>query len=392
MRITLITAFPDLLRAYLSASILGRGIAAGKIRVEVLDLRDFAEGIHRQVDDFSFGGGGMVLMAEPLARALECAQGGAAAYVLYPSPQGVALHQELIEDLAGQRHLVIVCGHYEGVDERFINEHVNLEISLGDFVLTGGELPALALVDAVARLIPGVVGKEEAVREDSFYSGMLDNAHYTRPAVWRGKAVPAVLTGGNAREIAVHRRREAALRTLRRRPDVLGRAGIGSYLSHSAYVALSCSDVAEIEGSDLCGMASACEAFGVRKLLLIAPSVERRGRIKSLVAELPGAAALIKSFSSLRNAVAWVEEKEKKSPMVIAVPARQRGGIHWLSLKRQLLERDIPPLLLFGVCDVPEEGLDGVDRVMRPVQSERSGSLCVRATVGIVLDRFFGRR
>ena len=396
MKITLITAFPDLLRTYLGASILGRGIASGKICVEVLDLRDFAEGPHRQVDDFSFGGGGMVLMAEPLLRALEFAQGDRKAYVLYPSPQGTVLHQELVEDIAGQQHLVIICGHYEGVDERFVSEHVDLEISLGDFVLTGGELPALALVDAIARLVPGVVGREEAVQEDSFYRGMLDNAHYTRPASWRGKAVPSVLTSGNTPAIRQHRRREAALRTLRRRPDVLGRAGIGPYLSHSVYVAFISQNISEAVGCDLHDMACTCRIFGVRKLLVITASAEQRKQIKScIVGWQENIATLIKSFSTLKNAVAWVEEKEKERPMTIAVSTRrQENETHWLSLKRQLLERDVSPIFLFGACDTPEDVFSGADRAMRPIQREQSNGsqISTRTTAGIVLDRFFGWR
>ena len=183
--IFIVTAFPDLLKGYLSTSVLGRGIESGKLKVAAVDVRDFAPGSYRQIDDYSFGGGGMVLMAEPLEKALDAIAPKKERYVLYSSPQGVPLHQELIEDLYGiskMKRLVVMCGHYEGVDERFVERNVDLEVSLGDFVLTGGELPALAIVDAVSRLVKGVVGRERAVREDSFYSGMLDHPHYTRPA------------------------------------------------------------------------------------------------------------------------------------------------------------------------------------------------------------------
>jgi tRNA (guanine-N1)-methyltransferase len=396
VKITLITAFPDLLRTYLGASILGRGIASGKLCVEVLDLRDFAEGSHRQVDDFSFGGGGMVLMPEPLLRALERAQGDQKAYVLYPSPQGTVLHQELVEDIAQQQHLVIICGHYEGVDERFVSEYVNLEISMGDFVLTGGELPALALVDALARLIPGVVGREEAVQEDSFYRGMLDNAHYTRPASWRGKTVPSVLTSGNAPAIKQHRRREAALRTLRRRPDVLGRAGIGPYLSHSVYAAFISSNACEDANCDLQDIACTCQIFGVRKLLVVAALAEQRKQIKNFTADWhDSTAALIKIFPTLQKAVAWVEEKEKERPMTIAVSARgQENETHWLTLKRRILEMDVSPLFLFGDSNTPEDVFSGADSVIRPIQREQNHGhpISARITAGIVFDRFFGWR
>jgi tRNA (guanine37-N1)-methyltransferase len=209
MRITIITAFPDLIRAYLGASVLGRGIAKGKLEVEVLDIRDFAEGSYRQIDDYSYGSGGMVLMAEPLQKALKSLKGEGAPFVVYPSPQGTRLHQELVEDLSRKEHIVIFCGHYEGVDERFVEKNVDLEISIGDFVLTGGEMPAMAIVDAVSRLIPGVVGKSEAVREDSFFGGMLDTPHYTRPSEWEGQKVPEILLSGDEKAIKKWRRRQA---------------------------------------------------------------------------------------------------------------------------------------------------------------------------------------
>ena len=174
MKISIITAFPELMRSYLAASVLGRGIAAGKLDVEVIDIRDFAEGDYRQIDDYCYGSGGMMLMAEPLAKALASVSAETKPYVVYPSPQGTHLYQELVEDLSRKENLVIICGHYEGVDERFTQKYVDAEISLGDFVLTGGEMPAMAIVDAVSRLIPGVVGKNSSVTEDSFYSGMLD--------------------------------------------------------------------------------------------------------------------------------------------------------------------------------------------------------------------------
>ena len=230
MRLSIVTAFPDLIRQYLGCSVLGRGVASGKLDVRVVDLRDHSQGDYRQVDDYSFGGGGMVLMAEPLARAVESLSGEGKPFVVYPSPQGVPLHQELVEDLSRVDHVVLVCGHYEGVDERFVRRFVDLEVSLGDFVLTGGELPAMALVDALARLVPGVVGRGEAVVNDSFYRGFLDHPHFTRPAAWRDDVVPEVLAGGDHGAIEEWRRREGDRRTLARRPDVQARAGLLPYL------------------------------------------------------------------------------------------------------------------------------------------------------------------
>jgi tRNA (guanine-N1)-methyltransferase len=210
MKITVVTAFPDFLKSFLSTSIVGRGVAAERLVVEVLDLRDFADGAYRQVDDYAFGGGGMVLMAEPLAKALEkaAAADGGRPFVLGTSPQGAVLTQEMVESLAAQEHLFIVCGHYEGLDERFTRRFVDMEVSIGDYVLTGGELPAMVLIDAVARRIPGVVGKESAVEEDSFFRGFLDTPHFTRPSVWRGESVPEALLSGDHEVVRSWRRHQ----------------------------------------------------------------------------------------------------------------------------------------------------------------------------------------
>ena len=280
MKISILTAFPDLMQNYLSASVLGRGIASGKLDAEVLDIRDYAQGDYRQIDDYCYGSGGMVLMPEPLGKALESLSQDIKPYVVYPSPQGTRLHQELVEDLARKEHLVILCGHYEGVDERFTQKYVDLEVSLGDFVLTGGEMPAMAIVDAISRLIPGVVGKSTAVQEDSFYSGMLDNPHYTRPASWQGSDVPEVLLSGDAKAIEKWRRRQSVERTLKRRPDIVGRAGIMPWLSGGAYVMEVHYPVLDkrgeksstaITGMDIHDIARACRTYGIKKYLLVTP-------------------------------------------------------------------------------------------------------------------------
>ena len=172
---------------------IGRGIKNGLLHVDVVDLRNFGLGNYRQIDDYAFGGeGGMVLLPEVLERALAAIResSGTKGYVVYPSPQGDLFSQEIVETLAAQEHIILFCGHYEGLDERFVSRCVDREVSMGDFVLTGGEIPAMAIIDAMARLVPGVVGKETAVVEDSFFRGMLDHPHCTRPAEWNGECVP----------------------------------------------------------------------------------------------------------------------------------------------------------------------------------------------------------
>ena len=417
MKITVITAFPELMRNYLASSVLGRGIAAGKLEAEVVDIRDFSEGSYRQIDDYCYGSGGMMLMAEPLAKAVESVSGGAKPYVVYPSPQGVRLHQELVEDLARKEHLVIVCGHYEGVDQRFTEKYVDMEISLGDFVLTGGEMPAMAIVDAVSRLIPGVVGSESSVEEDSFYSGMLDTPHYTRPAQWRGERVPEVLLNGDAKAIERWRRRQSVERTLDRRPDIAGRAGIIPWLSGGAYVMEVHYPVLDkrgeksstaITGMDLHDIARACRTYGIKKYLLVTPIAQQREMAKRIAGHWTSgwgadynpdrreAFSTLKIFASVQKAIAWAEEKEKKPVFKIATTAKRHAGAqHWLTLKREILRRDHSPLIIFGTgWGLHDEVMEMADAVMTPICGGKDGwnHLSVRSAVSITLDRFFGWR
>lgn len=213
-----------MVRAGLQDGVLGRGGASGLIDAQVHDLRDFTTDRHKVVDDTPFGGGpGMVLKPAPLFAAVEHLREtrGAPDQVLLPSPQGRRFTQAVAEEYSRQGHLVFLCGRYEGVDERVSTALVTEEVSIGDFVLSGGELAALVIVDAVARLVPGVVGDAESVVRDSFTRGLLDHPHYTRPASFRGLDVPGVLLSGHHGEIERWRRQQALRRTWERRPDLL---------------------------------------------------------------------------------------------------------------------------------------------------------------------------
>ncbi len=227
MRIEVITIFPEAFKGPLGVSIIKRAIEAGIVTINLVNLRDYTHDAHRSVDDAPYGGGGgMVMMAPPLFEAVESI---ASRYEEKPrtillTPQGRRLSQPMVEELAAEDALLLVCGHYEGVDERVRQALVDDEISIGDYVLTGGELPAMVLIDAVVRLLPGAVGNERSVVEDSFASGILEHPHYTRPEVWRGMAVPPVLLSGNHEQVRRWRRRESLRRTLQRRPDLLEQA------------------------------------------------------------------------------------------------------------------------------------------------------------------------
>jgi len=223
MRIDILTLFPEVFAPVLGASIIGRAIAAGIVQVQVTNIRDFAKDRYHKVDDAPFGGGpGMVMMCRPVFDAVEAVRQQAAppGLVALMSPQGRPLNQRIAQELAAQERLILVAGHYEGFDERIRLGLADLEISLGDFVLSGGEIPAMAVVDAVVRLLPGGVGEPESVKEESFSMGLLEYPQYTRPREFRGMAVPEVLLGGDHARIARWRAEQSAQRTQLRRPDL----------------------------------------------------------------------------------------------------------------------------------------------------------------------------
>jgi tRNA (guanine37-N1)-methyltransferase len=224
MRIDVVTLFPRMFAGPLAESMLRVAQDRGAVTIRLIDLRDYTESRHRVADDYPFGGGGgMVLKPEPLFAAVDALRGPDSRVVLL-CPQGPTLAQATAARLARLEHVILLCGHYEGVDERVREHLVDEELSIGDYVLTGGELPALVVLDAVVRLLPGVLGDPAGPAKDSFAEGRLDYPQYTRPAEFRGLAVPDVLLSGDHQRIARWRRREALRRTLARRPDLLAAA------------------------------------------------------------------------------------------------------------------------------------------------------------------------
>lgn len=231
MRIDIVTLFPEMFQGPLDSSILGRARERGLLSVHLWNIRDFADDKHKVVDDAPYGGGpGMILKAPPVYRAVETiwaleGEGGRRPWTIAMSPQGTPLQQAKVARLAQESRLVIICGHYEGMDER-VYRLADEEISIGDYILTGGELPAMVVVDAIARLIPGVLGEDASAREDSFSDGLLEYPQYTRPVEFRGMRVPEVLLSGDHERIRRWRRKQSLRRTLERRPDLLFKANL----------------------------------------------------------------------------------------------------------------------------------------------------------------------
>lgn len=229
MRIDILTLFPDMCERVLSESIIGRARVKGILDIHCHQIRDYTTNRQNQVDDYPYGGGlGMILNAQPIADCFRavCEQTGDRPHLIYMSPQGKTLTQERALELSRMDHLCVLCGHYEGVDERVLDAFVDEEISIGDYVLTGGELPALTLVDCVSRLVPGVLSDEGCFTDESHFAGLLEYPQYTRPAEWEGRAVPEILLTGHHANIQKWRREQSLLRTAKRRPDMLEKAAL----------------------------------------------------------------------------------------------------------------------------------------------------------------------
>jgi tRNA (guanine37-N1)-methyltransferase len=222
MKIDIMTLFPEMCEAFLNESIIGRARESGKVEINCVNIRDFTEDKHNRVDDSTYGGGtGMLLQAQPIYDCYKSLCGeNEKPYVVYMSPQGKVLTQQKAKELSEKEHIAILCGHYEGVDERVLEEIVNEEISIGDYVVTGGELPALILTDCISRMLDGVLRNEEAYSLESHYDGLLEYPQYTKPYEWNGKKVPEVLISGHHANIEKWRREQSILRTKEKRPDL----------------------------------------------------------------------------------------------------------------------------------------------------------------------------
>ena len=229
MKIELLTIFPEMFDSFLNASIIGRAREAGLLDIHATDIRPYSQNKHKNTDDYPFGGGaGMLMLAQPIADAMKAVtrppfQGKR----IYMSPRGMPLTQALAQQLSQEERLVILCGHYEGVDQRVLDKYIDMEISVGDYVLTGGETAAMVLIDCVSRLVPGVLGSAESAGDESFSNdGLLEYPQYTRPRVFEDMEVPEVLLNGDHKKISQWRREQALLATARMRPDLLAAASI----------------------------------------------------------------------------------------------------------------------------------------------------------------------
>lgn len=227
IRFDVLTLFPEMFEAVLGDSIIGRARANGILEMNFIDIREFSTNKHRKVDDYPYsGGGGMLMNPQPVFDAYMSVAEGLSykPLTIYMSPQGKVFNQSIAVELSDNEHIVLLCGHYEGIDQRVLDEIVDMEISVGDFVMTGGEIPAMTVIDTVSRLVPGVLSTEASYENESHYNGLLEYPQYTRPQVWHGKSIPDVLVSGHHANIEKWKREQSLLNTLKKRPDMLENA------------------------------------------------------------------------------------------------------------------------------------------------------------------------
>ncbi len=433
MNFTVVTLLPELLEGAFAAGVVGRGRDAGLIVVTTVNPRDFTTDKHRTVDDTPYGGGpGMVMKAEPLLAAIDHAssQSTVPVHRIALTPSGRPLTQQRVRELAALPHLVLVCGRYEGIDQRVLDTAIDEELSIGDYVLSGGELAALVVIDAVARLVPGVLGEPESATDESFAGALLEYPHYTRPALLPTSngdlGVPGILSSGNHAAIADWRRQQAMQRTAQRRPELWAQHRVDKRdrkllkslpaleIAARCYVALVHHPVATASTNlDLADIARSATTFGVAGFYVVTPSDSERDTAEQIGAMWRKTMAVehrTKALASVRVApdvatvVAAITAEAGVAPLVVATAASQIEftGIQPVATA-DLLQRLVPVpdattamqpvLLLFGTgAGLVAEQLAMVDLVLRPIEGAPDWNhLSVRSAVAITLDRLFGK-
>lgn len=432
MRFTVITLFPEMFGPFLETGVLGRARAAGAVAVDFVNPRDFTSDRHRTVDDTPYGGGpGMVMKVEPLVAAIEAAgTGEARPHRILLSPAGAPLGQRRVRELAAMPHIALVCGRYEGVDERVSALAIDEELSVGDFVLTGGEIGAMAAIDAVSRYVPGVLGEASSTEEESFSEDLLEYPQYTRPAELRGLAVPEVLQSGHHERIRLWRRAQALLRTARRRPDLLAghrfddedrrlwsempeaepaRRTYLALVHHPVYDRNRDLVTSAITNLDVHDIARSAATYGLAGYQVITPVGAQRDKVQRILSvwrgemgQAPGADNRIDALSGVQvlpdidSAVAAIAEAHGQRPLVVATSARkERVSIGFAALRERIHEAPEQPfLLLLGTgWGLADQVIERADCLLAPVCGRPSfNHLSVRSAAAVILDRLFGLR
>ncbi|MGM0664258.1 MAG: tRNA (guanosine(37)-N1)-methyltransferase TrmD [Thermodesulfobacteriota bacterium] len=419
MRFDVLTLFPDMFGPFLEQGVMGRAVERGLLEAGLTNIRDYARGTHRVTDDRPYGGGsGMVMKAGPIARALKDLDPVAGSeQVVLLSPQGRLFDQALAWELSTLDRLVLICGRYEGVDERVREAYVDQEISIGDFVLSGGEVAAMAVMEAVARLVPGVLGCETSNREDSFEDGLLEHPHYTRPPVFEGRKVPEVLLSGDHEKIRDWRRQESLKRTLEKRPDLLNRTRLTDddeklrlyigLVHYPVYNKNGDTIASAVTTLDLHDLARLSATYGLKRFFIITPLEDQQELVERVIRhwttghgagynrDRKKAFEQIEVVASIEDAADAVRIAEKAPPRLIATDAgKGRAPLLEFQAAGDMLRQDRPCMLLFGTAwGLHRDVLDRADHVLEPVEGLAGyNHLSVRTAAAVILDRLaFGR-
>jgi tRNA (guanine37-N1)-methyltransferase len=430
MRFEVITIFPELFQSFLQKGLVAKAHEAGVIQVQCTNIRDFSKNKHKTVDDAPYGGGsGMVMMPGPILEALESRESEGRLHRILLTPQGKPFDQATARRLATYPGIALVCGRYEGVDER-VREAVDEQISLGDFVMTGGEVAAMAVIEATARLLPGVLGNAESTHEESHSQGMLEYPQYTRPPEFRGRRVPDVLLSGDHAAVARYRRREILRRTRAQRPDLFERATLdaadrkllaeldasdGRPQRAPVYVGLVHYPVKDREGNivttavtnlDVHDISRSSRSYGLAGYFVITPIEAQRALVdkilehwvegsgKRRVPERGDALSLCRHIDSIEATIAAIEQAHGERPRVAVTAARMPNGLAPTSLgdaRAEMGRSQRPWLLLFGTGHgLAAEVLQSADLALPPIRPGSYNHLSVRAACAIILDRLFG--
>ena len=399
MKIDVLTLFPEMFQGSLNESLLKKAQAKGLLSFNTVNIRDFTTDKHKTADDTAYGGGaGMVMKVDPIAKGISNLKSKISKTILL-CPTGKPLTQKKPNKLAKQKHLILVCGHYEGVDER-VRDYVDEEISIGDYVLTGGEIPATVLIDAVARQIPGVVKEQESVEKDSFYNGLLDYPCYTRPEEFEGKKVPEVLLSGNHAEIEKWRQEKALEKTKKQRPDLLNKVYL-ALVHHPIYNKRKDVVTTSITGFDLHDIARTAITFGIKKYYVVNPLPAQQAFAKRIIGfwmdkgsmefnwTRAEAFKLISIKSDLEEAIKEIEKIEGVKPKVVATSAKAKGSLGFAELRKEIKSTDKPYLIVLGTgWGLADEAFELVDVVLEPILGVSDyNHLPVRSANAIILDR-----
>ncbi len=406
MRINIVTLFPKFFESPLSQGLLGKAIEEGKIEVRFYNPRDFAEGHYKSVDDYPYGGGsGMLLSTVPLKRAIDAAKEGGRTYVVFLTPRGARYSQRLAIMLKDIPSITLVCGRYEGFDERLIQEFGDLEISMGDFVTMGGEVGALAIIESVARLIPGVIGNPDSALDESFTKNLLEYPQYTRPRSFMGREVPEVLLAGNHKKVEEWRKEVAIKDTLERRPDLIRKMfyiGLVHYPVKGRDGRIIGTSVVPFDVHDASRVG---KTYGASGIFIITPYKTQKSLTKRLLRHwLEGYGAtynvtrkvaieLVKVVDSIEDAKKEIKRETGMDPVVVSTTAKEtENSISYKKMREIAHSGGTGPFLyLFGTgWGLTDETIKSSDVVLEPIRGFGYNHLSVRSATSIVVDRIYG--